>query len=329
MKYAKKRAFLKLLSIAAAIPLIEKLDAAINEKKTTTILLLDARNDSGNIIFQNELQTEFFKASHPNERLNIINIDISTQNDPIKLKEAIKGFEIAAYITVGKRATLAALTQINTIPVIFNTTEDPFTNGILNSSQFTLRSVTGFTSYLQTNVKRWEILKEAFPRIKKIIVFADKNWHHLSELKKESIAVANALGKIDVVEINIGSDIVEQMKSTLSQKQIGLDIPHTSITSINPRTVIERINQSGLPAIYDGAHYVKWGGLFGYEAVPLNAAKTTLELLSLITNGLNAKKIPIRYPTTFTFAINLKTANQHGMTIKKSLILRADSVITS
>lgn len=326
MKYEKKRALLKLISSTLTIPLFGNLHATTKTKKTYKIYLLDIRNSAGNMRFQNELQREFASKWKPTEQLNIVNIDLATQTNPIKLNEAINAGRDSAYVTVGKRATHAAMAQPNSIPIIFSTTEDPFTNGILNTKS-TQRVITGYTSYAKTNTKRWEILKEAFPKIKKIIVLAAKNWPHLDELKKEARSVANVLGSIEIVEIDVDLDVVMQIKAALTQKQIGVDIPHTPITARSAKSIIDCVNEIGMPAIYDGDHYVKLGGLLGYEAAPLDAAKTTIELLSLVINGLSPQQTTIRYPTSFTFAINLKTANQLGFTIKKSLLVRADLVV--
>jgi putative ABC transport system substrate-binding protein len=55
--------------------------------------------------------------------------------------------------------------------------------------------------------------------------------------------------------------------------------------------------------------------------------RSAAEIVDKILRGAKAGDIPIRQPTTFQLAINLKTAKTLGLTIPPSLLVRADEVI--
>ncbi len=51
------------------------------------------------------------------------------------------------------------------------------------------------------------------------------------------------------------------------------------------------------------------------------------DIIDKIFRGAKASEIPIHQSTTFSLAINLKTAKALGLTIPPSLLQRADQVI--
>jgi putative ABC transport system substrate-binding protein len=65
------------------------------------------------------------------------------------------------------------------------------------------------------------------------------------------------------------------------------------------------------------AYGVSWADMFRLVA----------DIIDKIFRGAKASEIPILQPTTFSLAINLKTAKALGLTIPPSLLQRADQVI--
>jgi putative ABC transport system substrate-binding protein len=55
--------------------------------------------------------------------------------------------------------------------------------------------------------------------------------------------------------------------------------------------------------------------------------RSVADVIDKIFRGAKASEIPIHQSTTFSLAVNLKTAKSLGLTIPPSLLQRADQVI--
>jgi len=72
---------------------------------------------------------------------------------------------------------------------------------------------------------------------------------------------------------------------------------------------------------------VEAGGLVCYGANLPDLSRRSAAYVDKILRGAKPADLPVEQPTTFDFAINLKTAKVLGLTIPQSLLLRADRVL--
>jgi ABC-type uncharacterized transport system substrate-binding protein len=92
-------------------------------------------------------------------------------------------------------------------------------------------------------------------------------------------------------------------------------------------SIVERLNAARMPAIFQWPDSAEAGGLAGYGPRLSRVIYAGMEMIDKLLRGGRPAEIPVRQPTHFELAINLKTAKVLGLAVPESLLARADKVI--
>jgi putative ABC transport system substrate-binding protein len=82
-----------------------------------------------------------------------------------------------------------------------------------------------------------------------------------------------------------------------------------------------------LPAVSDGIRFPEAGGLMSYGADRVWLSRRAATYVDKIIKGTKPSDLPIERPMKFELVINLKTANQIGLTIPQWTLMKVDRVI--
>jgi len=98
------------------------------------------------------------------------------------------------------------------------------------------------------------------------------------------------------------------------------------MVTIRKRTMAFAL-KSRLPSVYGNREPVDAGGLMSYGADLQDAYRRVAYFVDRILKGAKPAALPVEQPMKFELIINLKTANQIGLTIPPNLLVRATRVI--
>jgi putative ABC transport system substrate-binding protein len=82
-----------------------------------------------------------------------------------------------------------------------------------------------------------------------------------------------------------------------------------------------------LPAMYTNSEFVEAGGLMSYAPNLADQWRRAADYVDKILKGAKPADLPVEQPKKFEFIVNLKTAEQIGLTIPPKVLAQADKVI--
>jgi len=145
---------------------------------------------------------------------------------------------------------------------------------------------------------------------------------------KSAQAAARAMGlQIVSLEVHRREDL-DGAFSAAAAARVGALMTLRNPLFVRLRTqLVGLANRRRIPAIYDEREFVEAGGLMAYGANLADLYRRTANYVDKILKGAKPADLPVEQPTKFELVVNLKTAKAMGITLRQSVLLRADEVI--
>jgi putative ABC transport system substrate-binding protein len=173
-----------------------------------------------------------------------------------------------------------------------------------------------------------ELLKEAFPKITRIVMLWNPTSSGESLQFKEAQVVAKALGvQLQSMEVQVANDFETGFRLAKKQGAQALLVVPSPVTNSNLKQILEFAAKNRLPAMYAAPEVVDAGGLMSYAPNYADQFRRAAIFVDKILKGAKPADLPVEQATKFEFVINLKTAKQIGVTIPPNVLARADRVI--
>ena len=234
-------------------------------------------------------------------------------------------------VASGDQWIRAAKNATKTIPIVMmGQGSDPVKAGHVESLARPGGNVTGVTNLTrELGGKRLELLKEAVPKLSRVAVLYDPanppSLHEMKELPADARALKLT---IQPWEIRAVDDFEKVFAALNKQRPDGLySFGGGGVVRPNEKRIVGFALKSRLPSVYSSREAVEVGGLMCYRADEGDRYRRVAYYIDRILKGAKPADLPVEQPTKFEFIINLKTANQIGLTIPPDLLARATKII--
>jgi putative tryptophan/tyrosine transport system substrate-binding protein len=231
-------------------------------------------------------------------------------------------------VSGGPAATRPAREATSTIPIIMAQDGDPVGNGFVASLAQPGGNITGLSTVApEMSGKRLELLKEIIPKLSRVAVFGNSSDPGNARVLKETELAAAAFGlKLQYIEVVSLADIETAFRSASKGRADAVLLIPNPILTPHRALVADLAVKSRLPVIYD-TQYVEAGGLMTYGVNLSDLDRRAATYVDKILKGAKPADLPVEQPTKFEFIINLKAAQQIGLTIPPNVLARADKVL--
>jgi putative ABC transport system substrate-binding protein len=226
-------------------------------------------------------------------------------------------------------AANAAKNATRAIPIVMYPLGDPVATGLVASLARPGGNVTGLT-FMASGLaaKRLELLKEAVPKISRVLVLSYRVDPIAAPQLKELESAATTLGvKLLVYDIRSGDDIPAAFDAAAKEGVEGVLTTAESMFAAEGKRVVQLALEHKLPGLYPYKLMVDAGGLMAFDSYTSSFQARTAIYVDKILKGASPADLPVEQPTKFELFINMRTAKKLGVTIPVSLIVSADELI--
>jgi len=226
-------------------------------------------------------------------------------------------------------ATRAAQRATSTIPIVMAIVADPVGDGLVANLSQPGGNVTGLSIMLaELSAKRLQLLKEAMPRLTRVVVLWNPPTPYHSKAVENLKAVAPSLGiELSLVSARTPEEIGPAFEAVKRARAQALYVVDSPPFFTNRTTLLQLAANARLAVISGERPYADEGGLLSYGPSYEDQLRRSSEYVDKILKGRKPGSLPIAQPTRFTLVVNLKTARLLGIAISESIMLRADEII--
>jgi len=231
--------------------------------------------------------------------------------------------------TGGVAAALAAKAATTSIPIVFNSGQDPVQAGLVTNLNRPDGNLTGVSWFgTDSAAKRLALLHQLVPGAAVIALLANpKDVELLAQLAAIKEAARQLDRKLVVENATSPSEIDAAFTKFLQQGARAITLASGPFLINQRAQVVALAAQYAIPCIYTDRESAVAGGLMSYGNNLQDGYRRNGVYVGRILKGDKPSDLPIDRATKFEFVINIKTAKVLGLDFPPTLLALADEVI--
>jgi putative ABC transport system substrate-binding protein len=237
--------------------------------------------------------------------------------------------KVDVIVVGGTRVTAAAKKATSTIPIVVAGAGDLVEAGLIKSFMFPGGNVTGVARMSADFFgARLKLIKETLPKTVQVTALSNpKNPGHARSLKDAELG-ARAMGiTFQSVTAQSPNELDGAIGAAAKSGAGALFVMTDALFNSHLARIAQSSNKNRLPSVYDRTGFVEAGGLMSYGVNLPDLSRRAAEYVDQIFKGAKPGDLTLVQATKFDLAINLKTANQIGVTIPPGVLNRAVQVV--
>jgi putative ABC transport system substrate-binding protein len=235
--------------------------------------------------------------------------------------------KVDVIVVTGAVTARAAKKAVTDIPIVFAVVVDPVADSVVPSLERPGGNLTGVTSFdPQQARKQLELLKEAIPGLKRVAILGDQG---VSEaLMKASEGQAREVGLLaQRLRVAAPSPDLEGAFAAIRQEHAdALLVLEEPLLGVHAKRIAELAARDRLPTMFPPSR-VGAGGLIAYGTSQGEAIHRMAAYVDKVLKGAKPGELSVETVTRYELIVNLKTAQEIGVTIPPEVLKRADRVI--
>src|SRR5499425_1973793 len=322
----KRREFITLLGGAAVWPLV----ARAVEQKPVRIGFVFFGSPSN--VYDQSLVKAFREGLRQVglvENQDIVLDVVWISGDPEKAVAEVLGRGAELLIPSGSGASVAAMHQTSTIPIVFINVGDPIAMGLVDSLPRPGRNATGFSDILAELSGKFVDLAIELTKPQTTI---DYLWHtawpdgqNRYQATEQAVHAAGmqlrAKGIADITELDSALAAIKQSGSMV------LIVQPSPLTYGRRTRIIVSATKNGLGTIFAFPVAAREGSLVAYGPDYLHMYRRAPFYVDRILKGAKPADLPVEQPTRIELLVNLQVAKALGIEVPLSLLIRADDLL--
>lgn len=246
------------------------------------------------------------------------------------LATELAGLKVDVLVAFGSKAVLAARGAAGKIPIVIPVVGDPIAIGITTSLARPDGNVTGSAILsLELFEKHIELLKALAPKTTRIAMLVNPaNATGASATMQQAMRrTAKALRvELQQFEARSPQDFTEVFAAIAKGRFSAIHVQSDTLFRTRASDIAGLATQQRLPSV-GASEFADAGGLVGYSANDAAMYVRGAYFIDRLLKGAKVTDLPIEQASRFELVLNLRTAKTLGVSIPKSVAVRADRVI--